>query len=321
MHDPRLGRFFAVDPLFKKYPHNSVYAFSENRVLDAVELEGLEKYIVHSYSFAPFDWFGLSGGWFRGDGADRKYGDLTHPNKPVTPGFRLGSRVKVDFSTKTYSDKYWGSNSYHYLGWSAYSEVTENENNSISFAEGDNLTTLQVNSGYYGNDDAFFGGACPDIDIMSTYSMTYDKDCQTLTIMGVGTGDRFPANELYVTDDSGTKVFLGVSGTYGTTVNNLWGGSSSTHFTFDIVIYTDADGNFTSIQGANGQVYSIDEWNNQFTTANPQNTATSTASSSDGVEIIQKEEKIQTSSSHDPHDGPIPAPAVSTSVEKPIVTP
>lgn len=42
MHDPRVGRFFAVDPLTSKYPHNSTYAFSENRVIDGVELEGLE---------------------------------------------------------------------------------------------------------------------------------------------------------------------------------------------------------------------------------------------------------------------------------------
>ncbi|MBC8756059.1 ParB N-terminal domain-containing protein [Kordia sp. YSTF-M3] len=42
MHDPRIGRFFAVDPLAGKYPHNSVYAFSENRVIDGIELEGLE---------------------------------------------------------------------------------------------------------------------------------------------------------------------------------------------------------------------------------------------------------------------------------------
>ncbi|WP_286926223.1 RHS repeat domain-containing protein, partial [Flavobacterium sp. UBA4197] len=42
MHDPRVGRFFAVDPLTKKYPFYSPYAFSGNRVLDAVELEGLE---------------------------------------------------------------------------------------------------------------------------------------------------------------------------------------------------------------------------------------------------------------------------------------
>jgi RHS repeat-associated protein len=42
MHDPRVGRFFAVDPLAGEYPWNSPYAFSENRVLDGVELEGLE---------------------------------------------------------------------------------------------------------------------------------------------------------------------------------------------------------------------------------------------------------------------------------------
>jgi RHS repeat-associated protein len=42
MHDPRLGRFFAVDPLAWKYSYNSPYAFSENRVIDGYELEGLE---------------------------------------------------------------------------------------------------------------------------------------------------------------------------------------------------------------------------------------------------------------------------------------
>ena len=40
--DPRVGRFFSVDPLLKKYPWNSPYAFSENRVIDGIELEGLE---------------------------------------------------------------------------------------------------------------------------------------------------------------------------------------------------------------------------------------------------------------------------------------
>jgi RHS repeat-associated protein len=44
MHDPRIGRFFAIDPLASKYPCNSPYAFSENRVIDGVDLEGLEFY-------------------------------------------------------------------------------------------------------------------------------------------------------------------------------------------------------------------------------------------------------------------------------------
>ncbi|MFM7023776.1 MAG: PKD domain-containing protein [Flavobacteriales bacterium] len=42
VHDARIGRFLSVDPLAKQYPHNSVYAFSENRVTNAVEIEGLE---------------------------------------------------------------------------------------------------------------------------------------------------------------------------------------------------------------------------------------------------------------------------------------
>jgi RHS repeat-associated protein len=46
MYDPRLARFFAVDPLFKDYPHNSTYAFSENDIIRAIELEGAEKKII-----------------------------------------------------------------------------------------------------------------------------------------------------------------------------------------------------------------------------------------------------------------------------------
>jgi len=46
-YDPRLIRFWSVDPLFRKYPHNSSYAFSENRLIDGIDLEGLEYYSVH----------------------------------------------------------------------------------------------------------------------------------------------------------------------------------------------------------------------------------------------------------------------------------
>jgi YD repeat-containing protein len=42
VEDPRLVRFFSVDPLAANYPHNSPYAFAENRLIDGVELEGLE---------------------------------------------------------------------------------------------------------------------------------------------------------------------------------------------------------------------------------------------------------------------------------------
>jgi hypothetical protein len=42
MHDPRVGRFFATDPLTHKYPWYSPYSFSGNKVIHRVELEGLE---------------------------------------------------------------------------------------------------------------------------------------------------------------------------------------------------------------------------------------------------------------------------------------
>ena len=42
MHDPRVGRFFARDPLYRNYPWYSPYQFGGNRVIDMIELEGLE---------------------------------------------------------------------------------------------------------------------------------------------------------------------------------------------------------------------------------------------------------------------------------------
>jgi RHS repeat-associated protein len=41
-HQPDIGRFFNIDPLADKYVYNSPYAFSENKVVAHIELEGLE---------------------------------------------------------------------------------------------------------------------------------------------------------------------------------------------------------------------------------------------------------------------------------------
>lgn len=42
-----------MDPLFKDYPYNSTYAFSENRIMDAIELEGLEAFFIHGTRINP----------------------------------------------------------------------------------------------------------------------------------------------------------------------------------------------------------------------------------------------------------------------------
>jgi len=41
-YDPAIGRFFNVDPLAEDYVYNGPYNFAENRVIDGIELEGLE---------------------------------------------------------------------------------------------------------------------------------------------------------------------------------------------------------------------------------------------------------------------------------------
>jgi RHS repeat-associated protein len=48
IEDPRLGRFFSVDPLIKDYPYYSAYSFSGNRVMDMIELEGLEPTSIYT---------------------------------------------------------------------------------------------------------------------------------------------------------------------------------------------------------------------------------------------------------------------------------
>lgn len=51
MHDPRVGRFFAIDPLFRQYPYNSTYAFAENMPIAFIDLEGSERYYAADGSY------------------------------------------------------------------------------------------------------------------------------------------------------------------------------------------------------------------------------------------------------------------------------
>jgi len=50
MHDPRVGRFFAVDPKVRIYPFYSPYQFSGNSTIVGIELEGLEPAVILNYT-------------------------------------------------------------------------------------------------------------------------------------------------------------------------------------------------------------------------------------------------------------------------------
>lgn len=49
MYDPRVGRFPNVDPLTKKYPELTPYQFASNTPLQAIDLDGLELFLVNGY--------------------------------------------------------------------------------------------------------------------------------------------------------------------------------------------------------------------------------------------------------------------------------
>jgi RHS repeat-associated protein len=47
MHDPRVGRFFATDPIARNYPWYTPYQFSGNTPIMSTELDGLEPKVVN----------------------------------------------------------------------------------------------------------------------------------------------------------------------------------------------------------------------------------------------------------------------------------
>lgn len=51
IYNPRLGKFLSVDPLEKEYPWNSTYAFAENQVIWAIDLEGAESLVITQYQW------------------------------------------------------------------------------------------------------------------------------------------------------------------------------------------------------------------------------------------------------------------------------
>jgi RHS repeat-associated protein len=54
MHDPRIGRFFAVDPIWDKYPELTPYQFAFNNVIWYSEIEGLEGSPTNTFSFSEY---------------------------------------------------------------------------------------------------------------------------------------------------------------------------------------------------------------------------------------------------------------------------
>ncbi len=94
MHDVRIGRFFAVDPMYKEYSYYSPYVFSGNEVIAAVELEGLQPYRLFN---SP-------------DEAAANFGQQYNPAS-ILEGREYGTNI---YAVHSYKDDYTRASQTHY---------------------------------------------------------------------------------------------------------------------------------------------------------------------------------------------------------------
>jgi RHS repeat-associated protein len=294
MHDPRVGRFFAVDPLAPNYPWYTPYSFSGNKVIAFRELEGLEEISIHNYSFAPFYSFG--GGYLGDDKADaygkvteRQFGDEINYIKG-SENFRIGCKVTMDLTNSAMIDSKsaaYGAESHHYpTGVTAFSEAQFDKRKF-------NKETGELNIGIEGNNDAFLWGMTPDIDVnidikfkdVSKPGGKYIK----WRISGEVYGDRFPSNKTFMVDNTGAKLFIGVSGIDASNATTApftellnFGSENMQKFNFNVLF--NQDGSFRGVSLNDGQWFKVEDWNKKFTDLAPRGLETGTNVTDNNVE-------------------------------------
>lgn len=149
MHDPRVGRFFAIDPLAWQYSYNSPYAFSENRPIDSRELEGLERY----YSTLGFELgqVGFSNeirvvndDYLISEGMDNMKDKISHLNKT---GNILG--MELIYQSKTLTSKNVSNFTKSMVALSIYNKEISGFVKKIGIVEADDGTAADTPSAGY----------------------------------------------------------------------------------------------------------------------------------------------------------------------------
>ena len=212
VHDARLGRFLSVDPLAPEYPFYSSYQFAGNQVVWAIDIEGLEPYIVTHRSFAPWNKFGN----FRKKGERDFYGD--------NRGFSLCSNTIYKNYQNEVSSRVFQS---------AYIDILDNNSIKINTLQTHCSITRKVplnndnEKSAYGQPAEYIrnkGGKVqlrfeasnplvnpsPDIDWtlkLNLTKKTYGNE-NYIQIEASVNGKGFPAYESFITDSKGTSIFL-----------------------------------------------------------------------------------------------------------------
>jgi RHS repeat-associated protein len=185
-HDPRIGRFWSVDPLAASYPWNSPYAFAENRVIDGIDLEGLEYVSANNTGLSPEALRNMrnTDGTYNLDLGRLSFNNVEIVNYNGQQYFNLGQ------------DVYYGDN-----GWS----VTGSNNQRMSEWVYSNISPTIPESQFVGWEDEVNNKTCSDCFICCTMQL----DQIGLTSSGVGR-----RVQIYERDDviaDGETFYQGIS--------------------------------------------------------------------------------------------------------------
>ena len=169
MHDPRIGRFLSIDPLFKTYPWYTPYQYAGNSPIAFIDLDGLERVLAIT---------------FNGDvnyRAERlellNAGDITKKTLTTDPGTQL-AQAFIDASAADENGigfvAIWGHGTSDYQWGTASNSTgmeiddlgalrTAIENGDVSFTDNAIIYIGNCNSGTCNSDGSSFAQEMADI--------------------------------------------------------------------------------------------------------------------------------------------------------------
>ena len=204
--DPQTGRGWQIDRLSEKYTQWGGYVFSGNVIVNAVEIDGLEPYIITGRSFIPYESIPNPIPF-----ANTKSfaGDNRNSYQVNTTEYRTEQKVKVDFDNKkvtVLSNKASSS-----IGYGENNKVTETSSTDkagptpkytpATMEDKSTTINMQINAS-----NKLVSGA-PSINYDVNIKLTQEGE-NNFNYQISGKTDGFPAYEFFITNEATGKSYF-----------------------------------------------------------------------------------------------------------------
>ena len=248
-YNPRLGRFYQIDPKASMMPSWSPYSFSFDNPVRFRDYDGAYPYPITIRSFAPIGSFRGTG--FHDDG--RSFSTRSDVTSRISQTYTVDPSARsISGGTPTSSPTIFGSLSMI---------ATDEGSVSASFSKNSSGNVASIQGDFEGS-NPFFLGAAPDIEVSSYVTLTENTKKGTLGVSVDLSSKQFPATEAMIQDNKKQTVFLGGAAAYGN-AGSLVSASKSPIKSLNLTINIDKNGAFQSVMYGN-KTYSVDEFNKTF---------------------------------------------------------